>query len=139
VTLTLAGGQEAYKVKGELAAAKVPVLLGPLPTTAGAGPESSELVWNQPGALHEAGVPFALTGDHLLEQARFAARYGLQPDAALAAVTATPAKLLGVEQRVGTIAAGRDADLVVLTGDPFDFASTVRWTMTDGVIRSQER
>jgi imidazolonepropionase-like amidohydrolase len=139
VKLVLAGGQEAYKVKGELAAAGVPVLLGPLPTTAGAGPESSEVVWNQPGVLHEAGVPFALTGPHLLEQARFAVRYGLKPDAALAAVTTTPAQLLGVTDRVGTIAAGRDADLVALSGDPFDLASSVRWTMTDGVIRSGER
>jgi imidazolonepropionase-like amidohydrolase len=137
--MVLAGGQEAYKVKAELAAAKVPVLLGPLPSTAAAGPESSEVVWNQPGVLHAAGVPFALTGGRLLEQARFAVRYGLPADAALAAVTATPAKLLGVERRVGTIAAGRDADLVALTGDPFDLASAVRWTMTDGVIRSRER
>jgi imidazolonepropionase-like amidohydrolase len=140
VQLTLAGAQEAYKVKGELAAAKVPVLLSPLPTTAaGTGPEGSETVWNQPGVLHAASIPFALTGDHLLEQARFAVRYGLPPDAALAAVTAAPAKLLGVADRVGTIAAGKDADLVALTGDPFDFTAAVRWTMTDGVIRSRER
>jgi imidazolonepropionase-like amidohydrolase len=139
VRLLLAGGHEAYKVADELAAAKVSVLLGSLVTTTGTGPEGSETVWNQPGVLHAAGVPFALTGGKLLEQARFAVRYGLAPEAALAAVTATPAKLLGVEGRVGSIASGKDAVLVALSGDPFDLTATVRWTMTDGVIRSEER
>src|SRR5581483_12300728 len=129
----------AYKVKADLAAAKVAVLLGELPTGGRTGPEQTETILNQPGVLHEAGIPFALTGGHLLEQARFAVRYGLPADAALLAVTATPAKLLGVERRVGTIAAGRDADLVALTGAPFDSTTPVRWTMTDGVIRSGER
>jgi imidazolonepropionase-like amidohydrolase len=139
VQLTLAGAQEAYKVKADLAAGKVPLLLGPLTTTAAAGPEGSEVVWNQPGVLHEAGIPFALTGGRLLDQMRFAVRYGLAREAALAAVTATPARLLGVDGRVGAIAPGRDADLVALSGDPFDLTTSVRWTMTDGVIRSEER
>jgi imidazolonepropionase-like amidohydrolase len=97
------------------------------------------MIFNQPGMLHTARIPFALTGGNLLEQARFAVRHGLPADAALAAVTITPAKLLGVEGRVGSIAAGRDADFVALTGDPFDLTSAVRWTMTDGSIRSGER
>jgi imidazolonepropionase-like amidohydrolase len=137
--LTLAGAHEAYKLKAELAAAKVPVLLGPLSTTPGTGPEQTETVLNSAGELHAAGVPVALTGLHLLEQMRFAARFGLKPDTALAAVTATPSKILGLEERLGTIALGKDADLVALSGDPFDLTTTVRWTMTDGVIRSEER
>ncbi len=137
--LTIAGGQEAYKLKAELAAAKVPVLLGPLSTTPGNGPEQTETVLNAAGELQAAGVTFALTGGRLLEQMRFAARFGLKSDAALAAVTATPARLLGVEDRLGTIARGKDADLVALSGDPFDLSTTVRWTMIDGLIRSEER
>src|SRR5262249_42258771 len=137
--MTLAGAHEAYKVKADLAAAKVPVLLGPLSTAGGNGPESSEAILNNAGQLHTAGVPFALTGGRLLEQMRFAVRFGLTPEGALAPVTATPARLLGIDGRVGTIVIGRDADLVALSGDPFDLTATVRWTMTDGVIRSQER
>jgi imidazolonepropionase-like amidohydrolase len=137
--LTIAGGHEAYKLKDDLAAAKVPVLLGPLSTTPGTGPEQTETVLNCAGELHAARVPFALTGGRLLEQMRFAARFGLKPDAALASVTASPAGLLGVSDRLGTIARGKDADLVALTGDPFDLTATVRWTMIDGVIRSEER
>jgi imidazolonepropionase-like amidohydrolase len=137
--LMFAGAQEAYKVTGDLAAAKTPVLLGPLLSTAANGPEATETVWNLPGTLHGTGIPFTLTGGRLLEQARFAVRYGLAPEAALAAVTSTPAKLLGIEGRVGAIAVGRDADLVALTGDPFDLTAAIRWTMTDGLIRSGER
>jgi imidazolonepropionase-like amidohydrolase len=136
--LTIAGGQEAYKLRADLAAAKVPVLLGSLTSTPGSGPEQTETILNLAGALHEAGVPIALTGGKLLDQARLAVRYGLPKDAALAAITASPAKLLGLDARLGAIVAGRDADLVALSGDPFDLTSTVRWTMIDGVIRSEE-
>lgn len=138
MNLCIAGGQEAYKVKEALAAAKAPVLLGKLTTTAGAGPESSETILNSAGILHDAGVPFALTGGQLLDQVRFARRYGLPADAALAAVTTVPAKLLGIDDRIGAIAAGRDADLLALSGDPFELTTTVRWTMTDGVLHSEE-
>ncbi len=137
--LTIAGGHEAYKVKAELVAAKVPVLLSKLSTTSGSGPENSEAIFNNAGMLHEAGVPFAITGGQLLEQARFAARNGLSKEAALASITAAPAKLLGIDARVGTIAVGKDADLVALTGDPFDFTSAVRWTMCDGVLHSEDQ
>jgi imidazolonepropionase-like amidohydrolase len=138
MTLTIAGGQEAYKLRAELVAAKVPVLLAPLTGTAGNGPEGTETVLNLAGTLHEAGIPIALTGGKLLDQARMAARFGLPKDAALAAITAAPAKLLGLDSRLGIIAAGRDADLVALSGDPFDLTSKVRWTMIDGVIRAEE-
>src|SRR5262249_9778022 len=74
--LTIAGGQEAYKLRAELAAAKVPVLLAPLSNAGGTGPEGTELVLNLAGTLHEAGVPIALTGGKLLDQARLAARFG---------------------------------------------------------------
>jgi imidazolonepropionase-like amidohydrolase len=136
--LTLAGGQEAYKVKAELAAAKVPILLGPLNSAGGSGAEGTETILNLAGTLQESGVPFALTGGELLSQARLAARYGLPKDAALAAITSSPAKLLDLEGRLGSIKPGLDADLVALSGDPFDLNSTIRWTMIDGVIRAEE-
>jgi imidazolonepropionase-like amidohydrolase len=138
MALTISGGQEAYKVRQELAAAKVPVLLAPLTSAAGSGPEGTETILNLAGTLQTAGVSFALTGGGLLDQARVAARFGLPKDAALAAITAVPAKLLGIDNRVGVIAAGRDADLVALSSDPFDLNATVRWTMIDGVLRAEE-
>lgn len=139
INLTIAGGHEAYKHREQLAAAKVPVLLAPLTSAPGTGPEQTETILNLAGTLHEAGVPIALTGGKLLDQARLAARFGLPRDIALASITATPAKLLGVDSRIGTIAVGRDADLVALSGDPFDLTATVRWTMIDGVLRAEEK
>ncbi|MCS6977761.1 MAG: amidohydrolase family protein [Gemmatales bacterium] len=136
--LVLVGGQEAYRVRQQIAAAKVPVLLAPLSTSAGIGPESTETILNLPGVLHEAGIPFCLTGGDLLDQARFAVRFGLPKDAALEAITVQPARVLQLEQRVGRIQAGRDADLVALSGDPWDGTSRVLWTMIDGVIRAEE-
>lgn len=139
MNLTIAGGHEAYRVRTELAANKIPVLLGKLATTAGTGPEQTDAIFNNAGLLYEAGVTFALSGGQLLEQARFASRNGLPKEIALAAITSTPAKLLGVESRVGTIAVGKDADLVALTGDPLEFTTAVRWTMCDGVLRPEDQ
>lgn len=134
-TPTVIGGHEAYKVRSELTAARVPVILAPLTTSSSlVGPESSDVIWNQPGLLNKSGVTFALSGGQLLEQARFAVRYGLSRDAALAAITCTPAKLLGLENRVGTVAAGRDADLVALDGDPLELTASIQWVLVDGKL-----
>jgi imidazolonepropionase-like amidohydrolase len=132
-TPTVIGGHEAYKVRQELAAAKVPVILAPLTTSpGGAGPEGSEVVWNNPALLHKAGVPVALSGGRLLDQARFAVRYGMPPEVALAAITRTPARLLGLDSRVGTLEAGRDADLLALDGDPLELTTSIKWVLVDG-------
>ena len=85
------------------------------------------------GALHAAGVAVALSGEDLLMQARFAHRFGLPEDAALAAVTRVPARLLKLDDRVGSIAPGLDADLIALDGDPLEPSSAIQWVMVGGV------
>jgi imidazolonepropionase-like amidohydrolase len=138
-TPTVIGGQEAYKIRPKLAAAKVPVILSPLTTSAAiVGPEESEVVWNQPGLLHKAGIPFALSGGHLLDQARFAVRYGLPAEAALAAITCTPARLLALDSRIGTLEVGRDADLLALDGEPLELTTSIRWVLVDGQIYAKD-
>ncbi len=117
---------------------KVPVLLDPLTNRTTAGGDFEQAYWNQPLALHQAGVPFAMTGGDPLTQARFAVRHGLPAEAALAAITKAPAAILGVADRVGTLEAGKDADLVVLTGDPLNFTTTVRFTVIGGVVHGKE-
>ena len=137
-TPTVIGGQEAYRIRPELAAAKVPLILSPLTTSPSVvGPEESEVVWNQPGLLHKAGIPFALSGGHLLDQARFALRYGLPSEAALAAITCTPARLLGLESRIGTLEIGCDADLLALDGDPLELTTSILWVLVDGRTYTQ--
>ena len=74
-----------------------------------------------------------MSGPNLLEQARFAVRFGLPVDDALRAITIEPARILGIEDRVGSLAVGRDADLVVLDGDPFEFTTNVQAVIVDGI------
>jgi imidazolonepropionase-like amidohydrolase len=88
--------------------------------------------------LAQAGVAFAIqTGANLgakalIHEALFAVRHGLGRDAALRAVTATPAKILGVDARLGRLAKGMDADVVVWSGDPFEPTTRLRRVIVSG-------
>ena len=100
------------------------------------------LFWDQAPTnarrLHDAGVPFALTTDRLRNRGDFrknlgvAIERGLSTDAALAALTVTPAEILGVAGKVGRVAPGYHANLVVVDGDLFDTKSTIRDVWVDG-------
>ena len=128
----LVGGEEAYKVKEELIERKYPLVLKYDNPGTTRGAEGSELCWNNPGILADAGLTFAIAGDNLLEKARFARRFGLDADVAMASITSTPAKIIGVEDRVGKIAAGYHADLIALNGDPLELTTSIRWVMVNG-------
>ena len=91
--------------------------------------------------LHELGVPFALSahgergpGRRLSDQAGLAMRGGLPFEAALAAVTLVPATLMGVEKRVGSLEVGKDADLVLWSGPPFEPSSRIVGVLLDGQL-----
>lgn len=135
----LVGGQEAYKVKQMIAERKYPVILQRQTTGSIFGPERSMLCWNQAGLLAEAGITFAFSGDDLLEQARFAHRHGLAKNQALAAITSTPANLLGVADNVGTIKPGKDADLIALNGEPLELTTSIRWVMVNGRTNEMDK
>ena len=70
----------------------------------------------------------------MLEQARFATRFGLPAEDALRAITSTPAKLLGIDKRLGTLSVGSDADMVAFDGDPLELTTSIRWLLVDGKI-----
>lgn len=102
--------------------------------------ESRPRVLALAGALSGRGVPVALAGqtpeqgrDSLRMTAALAVRYGMEPAAARRAITAVAAKVAGVAQRVGTIEAGKDADLVVFSGDPLRLDSRVLAVYVNGV------
>jgi hypothetical protein len=135
---TIYGGDEVYRMVDEFKASGAPLVYTALTVNSTSrslrGAEGSELRWNVPGKLQSAGVKYCLAGDNVLEQARFAVRFGLPKSDALAAITLRPAEILALEDRVGSIASGKDADLVALSGDPLRPTSTVSWTMVGGKI-----
>jgi imidazolonepropionase-like amidohydrolase len=91
--------------------------------------------------LHENGVKVAVCTDHsetpvqyLLASAAFCVKAGLPRGEALKAVTINAAETAGIADRTGTVTAGKDADLVLLDGDPFDIKTNVVFTMINGEI-----
>jgi len=92
-----------------------------------------------PAILHEAGARISLMTDHpflharhLMAYAGVAHKYGLPLEATLRALTLNPAESLGVADRVGSLTAGKDADFLVLAGEPFSYRSPVLATFVEG-------
>jgi imidazolonepropionase-like amidohydrolase len=127
IRLIVRGGTEAWKVAEELAAAKVPVALDAYANIPDF--ENMEVRWDNAALLADAGVTILLYegGDGGPRNLRFAAghavRNGLAWDAALEAITLAPARAFGAEGTMGTLAVGRSADIVVWSGDPFEFST----------------
>lgn len=119
-------GTEGHLVADVLAAKDIPVIIGPL-FTSRAKVELRHRALHNPGVLARAGVRIALTTDHpvvpinfLVHQATLAVKEGLDSDTALRALTINPARMLGLDDRVGALAPGLDGDVVVWSGDPLD-------------------
>jgi len=133
LSFTLVEATEAYKTINAIRNAGVPVIFGPIwidpsgPRARMADSRDSRL--STIVSLIDAGVTTALSAQDLREeeglarQLMFAVRAGLDPAAALAAATSTPAKLLGLDDRLGTIEVGKDAELVVWNAPPHESGS----------------
>jgi len=130
LNITLLQCSEGYKLASTLADSQIPVILGPDAFSRRSYYSNEEINWNNAGILSKAGVKVALASYSLNNQtdmltlSTFALRHGLDRDQALRAITLTPAEILGVADRVGSLKAGKDADLLVLSGDPL--AATTR-------------
>lgn len=143
----LVGAVEAHRKVELLAGSRVPVVLGPFyqqPRRLLEAFEGADLRHATPRLLADAGVAIALGSgplegpELLLDSAREAARQGLAPDAALAAVTDAAASIAGLSARVGSLAAGRDGDLVVFDGDPLAATSRVLAVVIEGRVVHRE-
>ncbi|MCQ1952525.1 amidohydrolase [Arthrobacter sp. zg-Y238] len=124
--LVLDHGTEAHLLADVLAERGVPVLIGPLFTTRSKVELRGRSMAN-PGKLAAAGVEISIITDHpvvpinfLIYQAALAVKEGLDPDEALRAVTINPARVLGLADRLGSLEPGKDADLVLWSGNPLD-------------------
>lgn len=133
-----AGTDDIAKVAEFLAAKKIPVLLGPLTVLPGRREDPYDTCYSAPRVLHAAGVKFGfMMGDssnarNLPFQAGMAVAYGLPKDAALRAVTLSTAEILGVDEKLGSIAPGKIADLIVTDGDPLEVRSHVKHAVIGG-------
>ena len=133
VRVVLRGATEAWMLADTLAARKIPIIVGPLTATPD-GDAPYDAIYAYPGVLAKAGVQIAFQtndggeGDarNLPYNAALATAYGLDPEEALRAVTINPARIWGVADRIGSIEAGKVANLFLTTGDPLDVRSQVR-------------
>ena len=131
-------GTEGYKVAPLLASAGVPVITGPCLTDR-SKPELVGQTLDNPVLLTQAGVKVAICTDHpvipiqhLPICAAMAVRAGMDPEDALAAVTRNPAEIAGLGDRLGVLAPGRDADIVVTQGHPLDWTCRLTAVFIDG-------
>ncbi|MFN3649674.1 MAG: amidohydrolase family protein [Armatimonadota bacterium] len=144
--IVLDGASEAYLVLDQLKAAGMPVILhAPMARPDGDAENAS---FETAAALRKAGIPFALQSGYegyvpktrvVLFEAALAAANGLSPEDALASITSAPARILGISDRVGSLEAGKDADLALFDGDPFEYTTHVTTVVIDGQVVSTER
>ncbi|MCI8387990.1 MAG: amidohydrolase [Clostridiales bacterium] len=129
---------EGHVIADELAELAAPAIVGPNLCDR-SKPELINQTFTNPRVLDEAGMLISLTTDHPVTPlnylplcAALAAREGMSRESALAAITINPARILGVADRVGSIAVGKDADFVLLDGDPLSLETKVRAVYIDG-------
>ncbi len=131
-------GTEGHLLADVLAERHIPVIIGPL-FTSRSKVEVNLRDLRNPGLLDRAGVTIAITTDHpvvpinfLVYQAILAVKEGLDRGAALRALTINPARILGLDARVGSLEVGKDGDLVIWDGDPLDIMSRARTVVVEG-------
>lgn len=136
--LTIEHCTEGHLIADQIAAAGFAAAVGPS-LTGKSKVELKQQDFKTAAALAAAGVKIALVSDHpvtpvknILFYAMLAVKAGLSKQEALKAVTINPAEILGVENRVGSLAVGKDADLLIFNGDPLTFASNLESVMIDG-------
>jgi imidazolonepropionase-like amidohydrolase len=136
--LVIDHGTEAHLLADILAARGTPVIIGPLLTSRSKVELRNRSMAN-PGRLARAGVTIAITTDHpvvpinfLAHQAALAVKEGLDRETALRALTINPARIAGIDDRLGSIEVGKDADLVIWSGDPLDVLSRAERALIEG-------
>lgn len=133
LSIVLVGGQDAWRVAGRLKERDIPVIISPLIALPLRRDDPYDAPYTSAAKLFQAGVRFAIANDgssfaapherNLPYQAAMAAAYGLPPDEAIRAITLYPAQILGVADRLGSLEVGKDATLIVTTGDPLEMAT----------------
>ena len=135
----LVGGKDAWRMTDLLKRKDIPVILGPVHDTPMRDWEDYDTAFTNARKLHEAGVRFCISGGsgsgndrNLPYQAATAAAFALSKEEALKAITLYPAQILGIADRLGSLEVGKDATLLVSTGDPLETFSNVERAYIQG-------
>ncbi len=144
--LTLDHCTEGHLIVDELAECGYPAIVGPS-MAARSKKEVSASDFKTAGILQKAGIPVALTTDHPVSRLQYlplcaglAVKEGMEEMGALRAITIDAAKISGVEERVGSLKVGKDADIVICDGNPLELTTAVMVTIIDGkVVWTKER
>ena len=138
--ITLEHVTEGHLVVEELAKEQVPMAVGPTLTHATKF-ELRNKSWTTPGVLAAAGCQVSIITDspvipqqYLPMCAGLAVQAGMEPFAALQAITINPARHIGIEDRVGSLEVGKDADVVITDGCPFEISTKVHYVLIDGNV-----
>jgi len=131
---------EGYKIAEELRKRDIPAVVGPA-LVSRAKVELKDSSLKTAGILARAGVKVAIMTDHPIVPIQYlpllaalAVKGGMDEEEALKAITTNPAQILGIADRVGSLEPGKDADIVVLSGHPFDWRSRVELVLVNGEI-----
>ena len=136
VRIVLLGAAEGWMVADEIARRKIPVVVKPLTNLPGFDTLGSTL--ENAGRLGRAGITVAIASfdthnsRNLRQEAGNAVAYGMDRDLALQSVTLAPARIWGVGNKCGSLEAGKDADVVVWSGDPFELTTSVERVFIGG-------
>lgn len=139
--IILDGCADAPLVLPEIKASGFPVILHP--TMKRSNEDAENLSMETAAKLKAAGIPFTLQSGYegyvpktrvVLFEAAIAAANGLGFDAALTSVTLDAAKILGIDARTGSLAVGKDADLALYDGDPFEYTTHCTGTLVGGQV-----
>ena len=137
--LTLEHATEGYKIADVLASKGIPVTAGPI-LFSRVKYELREMTPKNPALMAEAGVKVAIQTDemsavkYLTINAALAVREGMPEEEALRAITINAAEIIGVDDRVGSLEVGKDGDVVVFSGHPFDYRAVVKLVVVDGDV-----
>ena len=142
IRIVLDGAAEAYLLVDAIRTAGVPVILHPTMVRAGDDGETENASMETASKLRAAGIPFAFQSGYesyvpktrvVLFEAAVATAFGLSREAALAAITVDAARILGIDDRAGSIERGKDGDLALFDGDPFEYTSHCTGVVMGGV------
>ena len=140
VDITIDHGTESHLIVDEIKASDFPVNVGP-DLTSRSKLEVKNMNFKTNKVLHEAGVIFSIITDHPVSLIHYlplcaglAVKYGLPMEEGLKAITIYPARICRVDDRVGSLKKGKDADIAIFSGNPLEIFTKTLYTIIDGEI-----